>query len=107
MRLPTLFICRGFPCDYIDTGVALSPELCHSVGKGWLLRVLIAVGFSWFTGCLLLMNFVMKCAIWMLVVYRASLNDVRSISSQSAMLVMFILSQCWNNRHLDIFYTID
>ena len=49
--LPTLSICRGFPRDYIGTCVVSSLELRHSAGRGWLLRALVAVGFSWLAEC--------------------------------------------------------
>ena len=51
VRLPTLPICHGFPYENIDTGVLLSLELCHNAVRGWLLRVLVAVGLSWLEGC--------------------------------------------------------
>ena len=101
----TLSICRGLPHEYIGTYVVSSLELRHSSGKGWLLYYLVTLGF-FMAGKVLLMHFVMKCAMCTSFVYRACFNDVRSISSQSAVWVRFRSYQCCSSRHLDILYTI-
>ena len=54
----------------------------------------------------LLINFVMKCAMWTVVVSRACLNYVRSITSQFDIWVRFLLAQYRSNRNLEILYAI-
>ena len=46
MHLLTLSICRGFPNGYIGTNVVFFMEPCHIADRGWLLRVLVDVGFT-------------------------------------------------------------
>ena len=58
-------------------------------------------------GRVLPMHFVMKCIMWVVVISCACLNNVRSISSQSAMWVRLRSYQCWSSRRLEILYVID
>ena len=57
-------------------------------------------------GRMLLMHFVMKCAIWKVLVSCARLKDVRSISSQSSLWVRLLLSHCLSIRRLYILSAI-
>ena len=50
----------------------------------------------------LLIHFVMKCDIWTIFLSRACSNGVRSISSQSAIWVIFLSAQYWSSRCLEI-----
>ena len=54
----------------------------------------------------LLIQFVMKYAMWKLVLSRDSLNDLRSIPSHSDMWVRFWLDHYWSSPCLEISYTI-
>ena len=58
-------------------------------------------------GRVLLIHFVMKCAMCKVVVSCACLNDVRSILSQSDVWVRFRSSQCWSSWLSDILYAIE
>ena len=52
-----LSIYHGFPHEYIGTDAVSSLELCHSTGKGWLLHVLVAIGFYYLSRCY-------SCILW-------------------------------------------
>ena len=55
----------------------------------------------------LLIQFLIKFAIWTVVLSCAILNDVRSITFQSTMWVSFLSYQNWSSRRLEISYDID
>ena len=55
----------------------------------------------------LVMNFVMKCAMWAVVVFHTCLNDIRSITSQYSMSVRLLLAPYRSNQRLEILYAID
>ena len=78
MRILSLSVCISFPhgCIGIDV-VSLEPQFCKSlvVACPCCCRIVMA-------GKVLLVHFVMKCAMWTVVVSRACLNYVRSITSQ-------------------------
>ena len=58
-------------------------------------------------GRVFLMHFMMKCSMWAVVISRARLNNVRSISSQSTVWVRFRPYQCWSRQRLYICYVIN
>ena len=64
-------------------------------------------GTTLMVGRVLLMYFMMKCAMWTTVVSRDRLNYVRSIPSQSAVWVRSQSPQCWSSWRLDILYAIE
>ena len=55
----------------------------------------------------LLIHFLMKCAMWTVFLSSARCNDVSLITSQYDMLVRFQLAQYWSSRSLDVSYAID